>query len=388
MVVTGAAAYTSCCGLGREAFWSRLRGINGEPQGGAPRRAAPLEMLVRNDRKIKVDQPLALHLLAAIEHDLGPFLEGLAAEEKEHVGVALGSAYAHLSSYFAYYQTGTEQGYQLVNPRHFPSTMSNFFTVEVNNAYSLWGSSTTVGSGLAAGLEAVGYAVAATGRREETAMLAGGLDELNDFNQHLLEAAGLRSPLSSIRPFATDRDGTVPGEGVGVLLLQTEESVHASRRKPLAQVCGSASARRVFRESGRGRARAVDAISRTFKAASVRAGDIDAIFPSANGSIQGDEFERALLRDVFGERLESVLVCPVKHITGECFAASGPLQCLAAVYAVSSTPEGPLLGVRLVRNGDELQCVERVRPISTALVYSAGYDGTFSALVVRSYPAC
>jgi len=345
-------------------------------------------MLFRNDRKIKVDQPLALHLLAAIEHDLGQFLEGLAAEEKEHLGVALGSAYAHLSSYFAYYQTGTEQGYQLVNPRHFPSTMSNFFTVEVNNAYSLWGSSTTVGSGLAAGLEAVGYAVAATGRREETAMLAGGLDELNDFNQHLLEAAGLRSSLSSIRPFATDRDGTVPGEGVGVLLLQTEESVHASRRKPLAQVCGSASARRVFRESGRGRARAVDAISRTFKAASVRAGDIDAIFPSANGSIQGDEFERALLRDVFGERLESILVCPVKHITGECFAASGPLQCLAAVYAVSSTPEGPLLGVRLVRNGDELQCVERVRPISTALVYSAGYDGTFSALVVRSYPAC
>jgi len=55
---------------------------------------------------------------------------------------------------------------------------------------------------------------------------------------------------------------------------------------------------------------------------------------------------------------------------------------------VSSTPEGPLFGVRLARNGDELQWVERVRPISTALVYSAGYDGTFSALVVRSYPAC
>jgi len=388
VVVTGAAAYTSC-GLGTEAFWSRLRGgINSDSQGGAPRRAAPPETLFRNDHKIKMDHLLASHLLATIEHDLGQFLEGLTAEEKEHVGVALGSAYAHLSSYFAYYQVGTEQGYQLVNPRHFPSTMPNFFTVEVNNAYSLWGSSTTVGSGLAAGLEAVGYAVAATERREETAMIAGGLDELNDFNQHLLEAAGLRSPSSSVRPFATDRNGTVPGEGVGVLLLQTEESAHASRRKPLAQVCGSASARRVFRDSGQGRARAVDAISRTFKAASVRASDIDAIFPSANGSIQGDEFERALLRDVFGEQLESVLICPVKHITGECFAASGPLQCVAAVYAVSSTPEGPLLGVRLVRNRDEPQWVERVRPISTALVYSAGYDGTFSALLVRSYPAC
>jgi len=388
VVVTGAAAYTSC-GLGTAAFWNRLRGgINGDPPSGASRRAAPPETLLRNDRKIKMDHPLASHLLAAIEHNLGQFLEELTAEEKEHVGVALGSAYAHLSSYFAYYQTGTEQGYQLVNPRHFPSTMPNFFTVEVNNAYSLWGSSTTVGSGLAAGLEAVGYAVAAIERREETAMLAGGLEELNDCNQHLLEVAGLLSPSSSVRPFAEDRDGTALGEGVGVLLLQTEESSHASRRKPLAQICGSASARRVFRDSGQGRARAVEAIRQTFKAARVRAGDIDAIFPSANGSIQGDEFERALLRDVFGEQLESVLICPVKHITGECFAASGPLQCVAAVYAVSSTPEGPLLGVRLVRNRDEPQWVERVRPISTALVYSAGYDGTFSALLVRSYPAC
>jgi len=38
-------------------------------------------------------------------------------------------------------------------------------------------------------------------------------------------------------------------------------------------------ARRVFRDSGQGRARAIDAVSRTFKAASVRASDIDAIFP-------------------------------------------------------------------------------------------------------------
>ena len=75
MFVTGAAAYTSC-GLGNEAFWSCLRGgVNGDLQGGAPRRAAPPEMLFRNDRKIKMDHPLASHMLATIEHDLGQFLK-------------------------------------------------------------------------------------------------------------------------------------------------------------------------------------------------------------------------------------------------------------------------------------------------------------------------
>src|SRR5713101_1427896 len=262
VVVTGGAAYT-CCGLGTEIFWNSLRGrfgANDDPQGNASRRTPPPGTLRGHSRSIKTDYPLAMHLLAAIEHDLGKFLEKLTAEEREHVGVALGSAYAHLGPYFAYYQTGTERGYQFVNPRHFPTTLPNFFAVEVNDAYSLWGSSTTVGSGLAAGLEAIGYAAASIKQGQETAMLAGGLDELNDFNQHLLKATRLRSASGLVRPFATDRDGTVPGEAVAVLLLQTEQSARASQRKPLAEVCGTASAKRVFWDSPLAQRKAVEAI--------------------------------------------------------------------------------------------------------------------------------
>src|SRR5437879_181690 len=190
VVVTGAAAYT-VCGLGKEAFWSRLRGgigANDDLHGGVSPRTPPPETLLGPRHRIKTDHPLAMRLLAAIKHDLGQFLEELTAEEREHVGVALGSAYAHLGSYFAYYQTGTERGYQLVNPRHFPSTLPNFFAVEVNDAYSLWGSSTTVGSGLAAGLEAIGYAAASIKQGQETAMLAGGMAERNDINKNFAGA--------------------------------------------------------------------------------------------------------------------------------------------------------------------------------------------------------
>src|SRR2546425_420446 len=387
VVVTGAAAYTGC-GLGKEAFWSRLRsgiGANGDLQGGVSWRTPLPETLLGHSRRVKTDHPLATRLLAAIEHDLGQFLAELTAEERKHVGVALGSAYAHLGSYFAYYQTGTEQGYQFVNPRHFPSTLPNFLAVEVNDAYSLWGSSTTVGSGLAAGLEAIGYAAAGIKQGEETAMLAGGVGEGEDFNQNLLEATGLRSASGFVRPFATDRDGTVPGEAVAVLLLQTEQSARASQRKPLAEVCGTVSAKRAFWDSPSGRRKAMEAIGCVLESAGAKPSDIDAVFPSVSGTIQGDEFERELLQEVFGERLESVLIVPVKHITGECFAASGPLQCLAAVCAVAFAPEGPLLGVQLARKGAKPQWAEQIGSVSTALVYSAGYDGTFSALVVRRY---
>lgn len=385
VVVTGAAAYT-CCGLGCEAFWSRLRagiGVGGEAPGEAARRFTPLDTTACDNRKIKSDHRLAARVLAAIDHDLGGFLAGLTAEDKEHMGVALGSAYGHLSSYFAYYQTGTEEGYQFVNPRDFPSTLPNFCTVEVNHAYSLWGSSTTVGTGLTAGLEVIGYAAAAIRRGEERLMLAGGLDELTDYNENVLRATGLHSPSSCILPFAANRDGTIPGEGVAVLLLQSAEAAQASGRDPLAEVCGTASASGVRWDAPGARAKAGRVIHQALAAAGLEASDVGAVFPSANGSVEGDEFEAALLRELFGKQLPSILVCPIKTVTGECFAASGPLQCLAAVYAVALAPDGPGGATGLLNNGTDLWLAEQISRQSTALVYSAGYDGTFAALVVR-----
>jgi len=384
VVVTGAAAF-SCCGFGAEAFWRLLQAgttVKGNVGGGALRRFNPPEIAPGNDPKVKSDHPLAARLLAAIEHDLGQFLKGLKPEEKECAGVALGTAYAHLVSYLSYYQTGTEQGYQFVNPRHFPSTLPNFCTCEVNNAYSLWGSSTTVVSGLTAGLEAIGYAAAAIERGEETAILAGGLDEINDYNQKALEVAGLRSPSGFIRPFAADRDGAVPGEGLAVLLLQAEKGARRTGQRPLAEICGFASAHGIHWNDPSAPFRAAKTVRQALTAAGLDSNDVDAVFPSANGSVEGDEFEFALLREVFDKELPSILLCPIKTATGECFAAAGALQSLGAVYAVGLAPEGPSSAISVSFNGTELRLAERINRRSTALVYSSGYDGTFSALVV------
>jgi 3-oxoacyl-(acyl-carrier-protein) synthase len=385
VVVTGAAA-DSCCGVGSEVFWHRLcNGTSATVENGSRTRCSfvPIDTASCHKRKIRTDHAFAVRLTTAIQHDLGQFLDGLQTEEREHVGVALGSAYGHLRSYFAYYQTGTEKGYQFVNPRHFPFTAPNFCTVEVNNVYSLWGSSTTVGSGLSAGLEAVGYATAAIRGGQESAMLAGGLDELNDYNQHRLQAAGLCSLSGVVRPFSPNRDGTVAGEGLAVLLLQSEEEARRSRRKPLAEICGYAGGCGVHWTDSNACRKAVRVIHQALTAAGLECSDIDVVFPSANGTIAGDAFELVLLHELFGKDLPSILVCPVKAFVGECFAASGVLQCLGAVYAVGRAPEGPSSYVSWPCDGTELRVAERIQRRSTALVYSAGYDGTFSALVVR-----
>ena len=98
VVVTGAAAHT-CLGVGCRSFWRRLTEgdlAEGDTQITTPRRFPAAVQTKAEERAIWSDHHLADRLLQAIEHDLGPFLGGLSEIQKEHMGVALGNAYAHL----------------------------------------------------------------------------------------------------------------------------------------------------------------------------------------------------------------------------------------------------------------------------------------------------
>jgi 3-oxoacyl-(acyl-carrier-protein) synthase len=354
--VTGAAAAT-CCGLGTQAFWDHLASSrHAANHASAPgvRRFGATTLQLGNRRRLPDADRLTAYLLAALDYDLGTFLSELSDDERERVGVALGSAYGHLSKYLGYFEIGIEQGYQLVNPRQFPTTLPNWSTVSVSDAYSLWGSSTPVASGLIAGLEAVGYAAEAIRNGEEETMIAGGYDEINPYNLRVLETVTTGSP----------------GEGVGVLLLQSADAATASERKPLATYGATVVCHGVRRDTPDGAGRAAAAVRAAVAASGLELAAITAVFPSANGCPGVDDFEAELLRDVFDTRLSAVDIVPIKPITGECFSASGPLQCIAAVEYLAHMASG--------RSPNDTRA---------ALVSGMGYDGTFAATVFSGSPA-
>jgi 3-oxoacyl-(acyl-carrier-protein) synthase len=348
--VTGAAAAT-CCGLGTQAFWDQLtssRHTSDPASVPGVRRFAATTLQLGNRRRLPDADRLTAYLLAALDYDLGAFLSELSDHERERVGVALGSAYGHLSKYLGYFEIGTEQGYQLVNPRQFPTTLPNWSTVSVSDAYSLWGSNTPLASGLIAGLEAVGYATETIRNGEEETMIAGGYDEINPYNLRVLETV-MAGP---------------PGEGVGVLLLQSAGAATASEREPLATCGATVVCHGVWRDNPDAAGRAAEAVRAAVAASGLDLAAITAVFPSSNGCPGVDDFESQLLRDVFGPQLSGVDIVPIKTVTGECFSASGPLQCIAAVEYLAHVAPG----------------LSRDDP-PAALVSSMGYDGTYAAMV-------
>ncbi|MCZ6820873.1 MAG: beta-ketoacyl synthase N-terminal-like domain-containing protein [Calditrichaeota bacterium] len=385
VVITGLAAST-CCGVGIEPLFQRFaRGLRSNADSEADfssqtngfKKFAKISLDIRDlVRKTRTDNLLTQHVLAAVECDLGTQISQWNEEIKGNVGVVLGNTSGHVKQYLKYYMTATREGYEFVNPMHFPATLLNYSTVQLNNAFSLRGSSTTISSGFSAGFEAIGYAALQLKLGREQLMLAGGIEEMNDLILGILHREAF-SKLEGIQPLSKG-DRTTPGEGVGILMLESLLRAEREGRKPFGEILGYGNCKGDAKTGDLHRIAAA-ALYRALQQADLGVGDIEAIFPSANGNPAVDGFELRVLKEVFGSRLQSIPLYPIESIIGECFTAAGPLQCIAATYALHMETD-PTKHPQTRANG--LLLPNTISPCRMALVSSLGFDHTFSAMII------
>ncbi len=334
-------------------------------------------------RKTRTDDRLAIQLLKAIEADLSGAISKLGDAERAQTSVVLGNTSGCVDAYLRFYAKGTREGPRAVNPVDFPTTLPNYQAVQVSSAFSLAGANATLGSGLSAGLDAVGYAAARLASGKERFSLAGGAEASNEVNRTLLPRSELLVYAGLPRPLREDRRGTVLAEGVGILYLERRSS-RERQGGGLGAILGYASAAGAA-DAGSDdlRRRGVDTLTHALRGSGLGAADVDAVFPSANGSRRGDALELDILREVFGRRLRTLPIYPAKAVFGECLTASGPLQCIAALSAMHhgrASARGRSL--RAVGKGDGVRLADRFERCECALVYTVGVDHTVSALVI------
>jgi 3-oxoacyl-[acyl-carrier-protein] synthase II len=394
VAITGTAAST-WLGVGTSHLFGRLsEGLWARPydicEAGA-KRFPPLTYDIADlIRKTRTDHELTRQLFAAVDCDLGADLAPLDNDSKARAGVVIGNSSGHIPSYLAYYTTAIQEGYERVNPVHFPATLVNYSTAQLSSGYALQGSGTTISSGFGAGLDAIGYATLRLQRGQDHLLLAGGIEALNPYNLGLLKRHDAVSVSGRMRPLHEDRDGIVAAEGIGVLQLEPLlRAQQAGHKKVLGEVLGYHAASG-YRRKGEavGFDRIVSAISQLLQMAELSPGDVEAIFPSANGSIMGDALEARVLRHLFGAHLDRIPIYPVKALVGECFTAAGPLQCMAALYALTLPPSLPRETPPTSVSGiDGLLLLDTIVPCRKALIYSMGLDGTFAALILGKVDA-
>jgi len=341
--------------------------------------------------------PLAVAAAREALRDAG-LPDGVPAAEVRRIGVIIGSGAGAIDfaerQYAAYYRDGIRR----VNPFAISSSVVGMVSSELSIRFGFSGPSHVLSNGCTSSTDAIGYAMRAIERREDTIVLTGGAEAcitpgmLEGFCRMRAAAVGWNDrPEKASRPFNIDRSGFVLGEGAYLLVL--EDAGHARRRgaRIYGEVAGYASTcdahhRVHMSQDGAESTRAMEGALRSAGAA---AGEVEYINLHGTSTQQNDRVETLAVKALLGDRARAVPASGTKSMIGHAQGACGAAGVAATVLAMEHGFLPPTINYEAPDPDCDLDYVpNRARPgrPRLALCNCIGFGSKNSALVLRAAP--
>ena len=279
----------------------------------------------------------------------------------------------------------------------FPVTVSlNVAAHHVSCIYGLEGYSSTVVTACAAGTQAIGEAMEAIRRGAAEIMVAGGTEsgicEMSIAAFSVARGYSRRNdePERASRPFDVDRDGFVPAEGAGILVL--EELGHASGRNAriYAEVlgyAGTADTYHLIAPDPEGKA-AARAMLGAIDDAGVSVEGIDYINAHATSTPLGDVSETVAIKRAFGDLAYEVPISATKSMTGHMVGAAGGVEAIVSILSIRDGRIHPTINLDHPDPECDLDYVphtSRQTKVDLVLSNSFGLGGQNACLVLGRY---
>jgi 3-oxoacyl-[acyl-carrier-protein] synthase II len=315
----------------------------------------------------------------------------LYGSDRNDFGVVLGTAFGSASSMEAFDEECLRDGERFVDPMSFPKTVANSPAGCLSILTGAAGLNITLSTDFASGLGAVEYAAGVLDEGRARIVIAGGYDELSRASHIEMYEAGLlacsaEADAGDSAPLDRGRTGFFLGEGAGILVLERLEDALAREAPILAELAGFGTssclhASQALHSQSR-------AMSEALEQANLSAQEISYVSASANGSIEGDRQERVSIENLFGEGAGRLPVTAIKSMTGECCAAAGAMQLIAASYSTHHNFVTPTVGFR---EGEKESLLGRVLAAQqeidcqSILVNSFSGEQINSSIIVKRY---
>jgi len=271
--------------------------------------------------------------------------------------------------------------------------LPNMLACHVTIIHGLMGPSNTITCAEASGHLAIGEAFRTIQRGKAELAICGGaeskLNPMGIMRQSLLgrlNEAHNESPHDSVRPFDADAQGTVFGEGGGLLIL--EEYEHAKKRGvPIyCELVGFAASQDSYKvtepePSGHSYGKAIE---NALKDAKLGSSDVDLIVPNGMGIASFDRAELNGLRKSLGDDLPRIAMATVKSQIG-CLGAGCGADAVAAVLSIKLKQIPPAINTRKTIDGQRLNVITAARDANVNIALSSVYSlgGQNAALVFR-----
>jgi len=322
----------------------------------------------------------------------------LAKIDRDRFGVIVGSGIGGITTLLEGEHTLLEKGPERVSPFLIPMLIVNMSSGLISIRFGAKGPNTSVVTACATGNHAIGDAFKVIERGDADLMIAGGAEAiivpLTMAGFCAMKAMTNRNdePPRASRPFEADRDGFVPSEGAGIVILEALE--HARRRdaRIYAELIGygmSADAHHMTAPDPDGDG-ALRAMASAVRDAGLEPTAIGYINAHGTSTPYNDKFETIAIKRLFGEHAGRLAVSSTKSMTGHLLGAAGGVEAIATTLALHHGILPPTINYETPDPDCDLDYIPnqaRKQDVEVALSNAFGFGGTNATLAFKKYRA-
>ncbi|MBC2742266.1 MAG: acyltransferase domain-containing protein, partial [Desulfosarcina sp.] len=211
----------------------------------------------------------------------------------------------------------------------FPGLLGNVVAGRICNRLNLGGTNCVLDAACASSLGAIHLGLMELVAGKSNMVVTGGVDTINDIFMHMcFSKTGVLSHTGDARPFSADADGTVLGEGIGILVLKRlgDAERDGDRIYAIIRGIGSSSdgkSQSIYAPRAEGQTRA---LIEAYRNAGISPETVELLEAHGTGTRVGDEVEFTALKSVFGAVNPNGNHCAlgsVKSMIGHTKAAAG-----------------------------------------------------------------
>lgn len=397
VVVTGLGVVSSL-GIGWQEFWKNLlAGKSGISKittfdtsqydrhyGGEVKNFDPTQFISRKkaERLGRASQmAIAASMLALKDGNLD-----LKRIERERVGTCIGTTVGEIQL------LEKLDDYNFKKRRNFNNSLmlvypSSSLSSNVSLEHKFNNRSYVFPTACASGNYALGYAFDQIRSSKLDYALAGGADA---FSRIVFTGFGRVYAIApqKCQPFDKNRQGMIPGEGAGMLLLEPLETAKKRRAHIYAEILGygmSCDAYDMTEPSVIGISKA---LQKALKNSGVSVSQVDYISAHGTGTVENDAAECQAINRVFGKRTPSIPVSSIKSMLGHTMGAASAFGAIACCMVIKNGQIPPTINYNKFDPKCKIDCVPneaRKHKIKIVLNNSQAFGGNNCCVLFQKF---
>jgi 3-oxoacyl-[acyl-carrier-protein] synthase II len=272
--------------------------------------------------------------------------------------------------------------------------MTNAMPAWISLEYQLLGPSCAINTACASSAYAIAHGFDLIRNGMADVVITGGADsiinkeEIKGFNALFALSVANDPPERASKPFSSDRDGFVIGEGAGALILEAREHAEARHAHIHAEIAGhglTSEGYNIMAPMKDGEGMAVT-MEKAILHSGISKEEIGYINAHGTSTELNDLFETLAIKKVFGERAFTIPVSSSKSMLGHTIGAAGAIE---AIITILSLEHGMLTPTINLDNPDPQLDLDYVPNLSrTAVIHAAlsnsfGFGGHNATLVFK-----